>query len=210
MRRVPDPIWEIAFDQYGVFSAAQAVAAGVRAQSMPKLLAIGAIHRVYRGVYRVDAYPTGDQLEYDGIQPWQIAAAALWVRGEPAVIGGRTALRLSETSNYRSDAPQIEIIVPTKLRITRDIPPEILILRADLERVETKSFAGALRVTKLGRTLRDCLVGVEDRYLMEAIVRGRKRFPSELLLDEAVELAECINAPHLIPQLRTESVGTAS
>lgn len=82
---------EIALDQHGFVTAAQAVAEGIPKTELPKLAARERVERVAHGVYRIPQVPA---TPYDN---W--ALAVLWTGAEEACLSHETALAAWDVSD---------------------------------------------------------------------------------------------------------------
>src|SRR5439155_17660696 len=99
-----------AAQQHGVFSAAQALAAGMSRDAMRHRVVSGRWGRVHRGVFRIaGSAPTSDQ-----------ALTAAWLAaGDGAVVSHRTAARLAGFP-LRSDAVELTV-ASTATRVRRGL-----------------------------------------------------------------------------------------
>lgn len=79
-----DDLWEVAVDQYGYVTTADAARLGVPVVEVAKLAARGGLTRVSQGVYRFPQWPVGANDH--------LMEAVLWTRDPTAVLSHDTAL----------------------------------------------------------------------------------------------------------------------
>jgi predicted transcriptional regulator of viral defense system len=173
MTRLAPTIFDLASEHDGVFTAAEAVDAGISHEALAMSARRGTLRRLSRGIYRLVAFPSNEEQ----VQLWE---AVLWPttrRGPIAgwgVLSHLTALKL----NYallEYTPPKVSISIPTELRIRRTPPTWLDIHRADLPDDDVTSNIGP-PVTTLERTLRDCIdAGVERRLLRPVLEDSRLR-----------------------------------
>ncbi len=142
-------IFEIAEDQLGYFTAAQARAAGVKPVTLVKMGQRGTVQRVSWGVYRLPNFPV---LPYA-----QFMAASLWPQarriGIQGVISHASALSLYDLSD--ASPAQVHITLPKATRLNRAVPAYLIVHRADLPPTDVQQVHG-LPVTTPERSIRDC------------------------------------------------------
>jgi predicted transcriptional regulator of viral defense system len=147
-REWPDRLYDIAENQLGYFTAAQARAAGVHPVRLVQLHQRGDIERVSRGVYRLTRFPLSPLGEY--------MEAALWPQvrrpGARAVISHVSALALHELSEV--SPAKIHITLPPELRIRRAVPFRLVLHIASLTPKDVQLVDG-VPVTTPARTIRD-------------------------------------------------------
>jgi predicted transcriptional regulator of viral defense system len=167
MSRLGSAIFELASEHDGVFTAAEAIDAGISHEALAMSARRGTVRRLSRGIYRLVAYPSNEEQ----VQLWE---AVLWPttrRGpiaEWGVLSHLTALRLNYTL-LEYTPPKVSITISPALRIRRTPPAWLDIHRADLPDEDVTSNIGP-PVTTLERTLRDCIdAGVERRLLLRVI-----------------------------------------
>ena len=158
-------IHALAIDQFGVFSAEQARAAGVTPAALFEMVKRERLQKVAFGLYRDPAVPESRLTPY--------STAVLWPHGTTGVLSHETALALMELSDTNPAA--IHITVPKAHRPRRRQPPPGVVLhRADLGEDEVGSVDG-LPVTTAARTLRDCAAaGVGPALLRQALADARR------------------------------------
>lgn len=140
-----DTAYEVALDQFGYFTTAQARREGVTIQAIFMMAKRGTIERRSHSVYRVTAIPPSP------LDPYM--EATLWPSKTHGVISHETALELFEISDV--NPAKIHITVQRKYRTHRDVPVLYVLHFADLDASDITSFEG-IPVTKPVRTIRDC------------------------------------------------------
>lgn len=100
-----DRLVEVAAEQRGFVTPADAEAVGVNPVELRKMAARGRLERVAHGVYRLAAFPHRHNDE--------LMAAVLWT-GKRGVIGGQTALALYELCDV--NPRRIDVVVPVDYR----------------------------------------------------------------------------------------------
>ncbi|HEX9938406.1 MAG TPA: type IV toxin-antitoxin system AbiEi family antitoxin domain-containing protein [Longimicrobium sp.] len=138
-------IYELAADQFGYFTTAQAHELGVDRMAVVMMERRGTIERVSRGVYRLLQFPVEPEGQY--------MEASLWPRGTTAVVSHESALALFELSDV--DPVRIHITVPKNFRVRRGVPARLAIHHADLPESD-QTLHNGIPVTTVSRTLRDC------------------------------------------------------
>jgi predicted transcriptional regulator of viral defense system len=140
-----EKVQELAMDQYGYVTTAQARKGGVSADTLRKMAERGPLARVSWGVYRVPTFPPSPYAEY--------MEASLWPAGARGVISHQSALALRELSDVSPSA--IHITVPEDFRIRRDVPAHLAVHHAELADHEVTLFEGIL-CTSAARAIEDC------------------------------------------------------
>jgi predicted transcriptional regulator of viral defense system len=159
-RRWDTTLYDLAENQSGYFTAAQARAAGLHPVRLVQLERSEDIERLSRGVYRLARYP---------ISPFgQYMEASLWpqvrrpeMRG---VISHESALALYGLSDVSPS--KVHITLPPELRIRRTPPAQLVIHYASLDPKDVQMFEG-IPVTTAERAIRD----VHAAHLGPALVR---------------------------------------
>jgi len=188
MPRIASTIFDLAREHDGVFTAAEAVDAGISHEALAMSARRGTVRRLSRGIYRLIAYPANEEQ----VQLWE---AVLWPttrRGPIAgwgVLSHLTALQL-HYALLEYTPPKVSITIPTTLRIRRTPPAWLDIHRADLPGDDVTSDIGP-PATTLERTLRDCLdAGVENRLLRPVLEDSHLR--DEMSAEQIANLRERI------------------
>ncbi|MFI5914609.1 type IV toxin-antitoxin system AbiEi family antitoxin domain-containing protein [Dactylosporangium sp. NPDC051541] len=165
---------EVAEDQWGLVTRAQALAVGVPRATFTRLVTAGALVRVARSVYRVAGGPDVDHLDLRAA--WlQIDPLALpWQRVQSdrlAVVSHRSAAELYGLGDLIADIHEFDVPVRTQTRrkdvrlYLRQVPPE------------DRDLIGGLPVTRVHRIVADLLDGHEDgsavaTIAVDAVRRG--------------------------------------
>lgn len=154
-------VHEIALEQGGYFTVAQARRVGVSSEVIGAMKRRGNIERISTGVYRIAGYP---------ISHWdQYMAASLWPEtrreGVRGTISHASALSMYEISD--ANPQKIHITIPKTVRIRRRPPPYMVLHRADLAPAEVREMNG-IPVTNPERTIRDCHLA----HMGSAIIKG--------------------------------------
>jgi predicted transcriptional regulator of viral defense system len=175
-------LYELAHDQAGYFTAAQARAAGIHQVRLVQLHKHGDLERVTRGVYRLARYPVSPVGQY--------IEAALWpqVRRPEAcgVISHESALALYGLSD--ASPAKIHVTLPATLRIRRATPKQLVIHHADLPPADVQRVDG-VPVTTPERTIRDAHAAhLGPALIRQAIADGRRS--GRLTHDQADRLAQ--------------------
>ena len=141
-----DAVHELALDQHGVLTTAQAKELGIDPRTLWAMAKRGRIRRISFGVYQDPGVPDTRWTEY--------MRAALWPQGVTGVLSHATALALMELSDVNPS--RIHMTLPLGHRVRRRQPPPVLVLHwADLPDEDVGSIEG-VPVTKAARALRDC------------------------------------------------------
>ena len=173
-------LYELADDQIGYFTAAQARAAGLHQVRLAQLHQRGDIERVTRGVYRLTRYPISPLGQY--------MEAALWpqVRRPDAhgVISHESALAIYGLSD--ASPAKVHVTLPTDFRIRRAVPKRLALHYADLTPKDVQRVEG-VPVTTAARAIRDA----HASHLGPALIRqaiGDGQRTGHLTLDTAERL----------------------
>ncbi|MDO5067885.1 MAG: type IV toxin-antitoxin system AbiEi family antitoxin domain-containing protein [Propionibacteriaceae bacterium] len=115
---------EVALDQHGLVTTAQAAAEGVSNAELSMMVARDRLDRVAHGVYRVPQVPETE------FEPYQLAV--LWTGAPEACLSHETALAAWEISDVNPDRIHITVSATRRIRRARgeqyvvhyeDIPP---------------------------------------------------------------------------------------
>lgn len=161
-------LYEIAENQAGYFTAAQARAAGLHQVRVVQLAQQGAVERVSRGVYRFTRFPISQLSHY--------MEAVLWPQvRRPDVVGvisHESALAIHELSDV--SPARIHVTLPTSVRIRREVPKRLVIHYADLTGEDVETVEG-VPVTTPARSIRDAHTSHLGADLVgQAIADGRR------------------------------------
>ena len=160
-----DRLYEVAAAQEGYFTTHQAAEAGYSPQLLVHHLASGRATRVRRGVYRLVHFPAGEHEDL----------VMLWLWSDRAgVFSHETALTL----HHLSDAlpVQHDLTLPEAWRPRRFRVPEGLLLHyADIPKKD-RTWFGAVPVTSVRQTLRDCAAdGIAPDLVRQAAKQALRR-----------------------------------
>ncbi len=176
---------ELAADQFGLVTLADAKDVGYDPNTVAKLATRGQLERLSRGVYRVPFLAGGEMAAY--------MAAALWPQGARGVLTHETALDLWDVSDV--NPTKLHITVPKDHRPQRSIPKGYVIHREDLDPAEVSAIAG-VPVVKLAHAIRQAAAEHVGRDLLEQATRhGRER--GLLSATEQEQLVKDLDLDHL-------------
>jgi predicted transcriptional regulator of viral defense system len=157
-------VYEIAEEQSGYVTTAQAAAANVSKDALAKMAARGVLDRVSWGLYRLTRFPPSALDQY--------VEATLWPLTVQAVISHESALALYGLSDV--NPAKIHVTVPRSLRIRREVPKWLVLHRAALGEAEREVYEG-VPVTTPERTIRDCHAAhLGPALVRQAIHDGRR------------------------------------
>jgi predicted transcriptional regulator of viral defense system len=140
-----DAVHDLALDQHGVFTTAQARELGVHPKSVAAMAKRGRLHRLSFGVYQDLGAP---------VTPWtEYMSASFWPRGATGVLSHETALSIMELSDV--SPARIHLTIPSGYRTRRTRPPVLILHWADLPEEDIGVVEG-VPVTKAARAIRDC------------------------------------------------------
>lgn len=153
---------EVAVDQHGLVTSAQAAESGVSLASLSMMVRRGRLKKVARGLYRVPQVPV---TPYDSFMQ-----AVLWTGFPEACLSHDSALDAWEISDINPD--KIHLTVAARRRITRQIPHSYDIHRQDLLPEQVTWWEGIPTVTA-ATAIRQCLAsGVPTYLIRQAIERS--------------------------------------
>lgn len=157
-------LYELAEDQNGYFTRAQAKEAGVTRPTLSKMVRRGELERVSWGVYRLVRFPPSPNDPY--------VAATLWPLNVRGVISHESALTLYGLSDV--NPAKVHLTLPRSFRLQRDVPKGMVIHRADLNDEEIGLHDG-IPITRPERTIRDCHVAdLGPALIRQAIADGAR------------------------------------
>ena len=174
-------LYEIAEDQSGFFTAAQAKAAGLHQVRLVQLAEQGDVERHTRGVYRVTRFPVSQFGHY--------MAAVLWPQvRRPDVVGvvsHQSALSIHGLSDV--SPARIHLTLPVTVRLRRLVPRTLVIHYADLAPGEVERVEG-VPVTTPSRSIRDAHAShLGSELIGKAIADGRRSGALRLAEADALE-----------------------
>jgi predicted transcriptional regulator of viral defense system len=161
-------LYDIAEDQAGYFTAAQARAAGLHQVRLVQLANQGNLERVSRGVYRFTRFPISRLGHY--------MEAVLWPQVRrpdvTAVVSHQSALGIHQLSDV--SPARVHLTLPASVRMRREIPKGLVIHYADLATADVERVEG-VPVTTPTRTIRDAHAShLGDEIVAKAIADGRR------------------------------------
>jgi predicted transcriptional regulator of viral defense system len=157
-------LFDLAVDQHGYLTTAQARAEGVRARTLAMMAQRGTIERVSQGLYRLIHFPLGDRAAY--------MEASLWPVGTRGIISHESALALYEISDVNPS--KIHITVPGVFRVRRSLPAHLVVHHAELKDDEV-DWVDAVPVTTVQRTILDCSAAhLGPEIIRQAIDDGQR------------------------------------
>jgi predicted transcriptional regulator of viral defense system len=159
-------IYEIAEQQFGYITTAQALTAGLRSNAVVLMARRGVLDRVSRGVYRLVSYPSGPLDEY--------MEAVLWPQGgTQGVISHASALVFHELSDV--SPAKMHVTLPRSYRVRRSAPRH-LVIHYDPLPPEDVTKVNGIPVTTPMRTIRDAIADhLSPALIRQAIADGRRR-----------------------------------
>lgn len=153
---------EIALDQHGFVTAAQAVDDGIPKTELPKLAARGRVERITHGMYRIPQVPA---TPYDNL-----ALAVLWTGAPEACLSHETALAAWDVSDVNPERIHLNIAHGRRLR--RSGGERYVIHRRDLN-PDQRTWWEGIPITDLPTTIEDCVrMGTPTYLIRQAIERG--------------------------------------
>lgn len=155
---------EVALDQHGLVTAAQAEESGVSRPSLSYLVKNGRIARVERGVYRIPQVPYSP---YDELQQ-----VLLWA-GEGATLSYDTALSAWDVCDINPTL--VHVSVPKSRRIQKAAQPNVRLHKEDIGEYRVKWWEG-MPTASLELALEQCIDrGVSSHIIDQALRNGASR-----------------------------------
>ena len=165
--RVFTEIADIAADQNGLVTTADARKAGINPLRLVDMERRGTAERVERGVYRIPLVAPHNDLE-------QLTRATMWLtRGRRAVLCHDTALDLHDLCDINPG--QIHITVPAGYRFGREVPALYTVHKRDLDPRDITYYEGIPIVTPRRAILDGIESGVRTDLLRQAIDTAGRR-----------------------------------
>lgn len=153
---------EIALNQHGFVTAAQAVDDGIPKTELPKLAARGRVERITHGMYRIPQVPA---TPYDNL-----ALAVLWTGAQEACLSHETALAAWDVSDVNPE--RIHLTIARGRRLRRSGGERYVIHRRDLN-PDQRTWREGIPITDLPTTIEDCVrMGAPTYLIRQAIERG--------------------------------------
>ncbi|MDR1635086.1 MAG: hypothetical protein LBS27_09260 [Bifidobacteriaceae bacterium] len=106
---VREQLWDVAVDQYGYVTAADAAALGIAPVELAKLAHTDKLKHISQGVYRFPEWPVSGNDH--------LMEAVLWTRDAKAVLSHDTALDVLDLCDVNPD--QVHVTVPRGRRVRR-------------------------------------------------------------------------------------------
>ena len=165
-----DRLYQIAAEQAGYFTTAQAIKAGFQDSTHPYHVQTGSWRREWRGIYRLARYPNSDDSHY--------VLWSLWSRNREGIPQGiyshETALALFEPADVMP--AKIHMTVPRSFRRHSQIPQVLDLHFGQIFSNEIEEREG-YRVTKPMRTIIDLALEemVSADIIRQAIREGKQR-----------------------------------
>lgn len=157
-------VYELAAEQNGYLTTAQARGVGVSRDALKKMQTRGTLERVSHGVYRLVHFPASPLNQY--------VEATLWPSPARAVISHETALSIYGLSD--TNPATVHITLPRTWRKRRKVPKYLEIHRLDLGDSDVNIYEG-VPVTTPERTIRDCHAAhLGAALIRQAIADGRR------------------------------------
>ena len=158
-----DDIYEIAADNYGLVTYAQAREAGLVGAELNRYVADGRLRKLGHGVYKLSRWvPT----------PYDSYAEAVTLAGEGSYLSGSSVLAMHDLALVNPST--VEVSVPGRSR--RSLPPWVKAVRADgpaptaYEGIPSQSVADAIRAcrrTVMPERLADAVEDARDGGLLK-------------------------------------------
>jgi predicted transcriptional regulator of viral defense system len=153
-----DALREIAYDNHGYVTTAEAAGVGVPAVELPKLTARGGLDHIGYGLYRVTDIPPTDEDQF---------AEATLRAGDDAYLRGDAVLALLGLA----DVNPKKITVGTTRRVRRAMPPYVKLIQT-LAETRTVRYRG-IRAQHVAEALLECRGRVPAGRLRDAAVKAR-------------------------------------
>jgi len=169
---------DIALDQHGLVTFAQAIASGIPQPQLAQLVARGRIDRIAHGVYRIPQVP---ETPYDLYH-----RAVLWTGVPEACLSHETALLAWDISDINPES--IHLTVGSKRRLRRAGGQHYIIHHEDIE-PEHISWWQGIPIVDIPTSVRQCIDwGIPSYIISQALDRGKKT--GGLLVSEIEILSE--------------------
>lgn len=161
---------EVALDQHGFVTTAQALHEGVSHAEMSTMVARSRLERAAHGVYRVPQVPETEQDEYQ--------LAVLWTGAPEACLSHDTALAVWEISDINPD--RIHVTVARHRRLRRAGGERYIVHRDDVDKKRVTWWQG-IRTVDVATAISQCIASGVASYLIRQAIdhAGRtSRLPS--------------------------------
>jgi predicted transcriptional regulator of viral defense system len=199
-------IAQLAADQWGLLTAAQATAVGVTRMMLTRMTATGELERVIYGVYATSAALADELLDkralWLSLDPSRTAEERLTRRHEAGVLSHATAAALHGIGDILDD--RVEVTMPQRQQTRRE---ELRLHKAVLRPDEVTSADG-LPVTTPPRTIADLVVAGHDRDHVATALADAVRRDLTTLEEVRVALDEGLGpsrSPEVFDELRASA-----
>jgi len=171
-----DRVLEVAAENHGYLTVADAAAAGIDPVALRKLAAAGRLEHAAHGLYRVPVLASGAHAPYAEVVAWT---------GGRGVISHESALDLLELCDV--NPPLIHITVPRAYAPRRRGGELYRVWRRAIDPAAVTQVDG-VPVMCAAESIRDCLTyGTDTHLLLQACATGRRE---GYLTDEQVQILE--------------------
>ena len=159
-----DRLREVALDQHGFVTSAQAADLGVSSSLLAMMVRRGRLDHVSRGVYRVG--------QVQAAASDVLMQAVLWTGFPEACLSHDSALDAWEISDINPN--EIHVTVGARRRVERSIPDGYVIHREDLDSSQ-RTWWEAIPIVTPATAIRQCLEsGVQTYLIRQALDRSAK------------------------------------
>jgi len=155
---------EIALDQHGLVTTAQALELGITKPNLSNLTRRGRLERVAHGVYRVP------QIPYTQYEPYMLAL--LWTGASEATLSHETALDAYEVSDINPH--KIHITINKGKRIRRTGGTKYILHKQNLIQ-EQKTWWEQMPIVRLPVAIEQCIDYGTPTYLLRQAIESGKR-----------------------------------
>lgn len=156
-----DRLREVALDQHGFVTTAQALGEGVSKATLSKLAARGRIERVAHGVYRIPQVPA-DRFD-------RFMLAVLWTGAPEAIVSHESALDMCGVCDVNPKA--IDVTVARGRRIARRGGEGYELHSEDIAAVD-RAWREGVPVVRLRKAIEQCIIAGTPTYLLEQAVEN--------------------------------------
>jgi predicted transcriptional regulator of viral defense system len=163
-----DVLYEIAADNYGLVTFAEAQAVGIKGVELTRFVKNGRLERLGQGIYKLTQYiPT----------PYDQYAQAVAIVGQEAYVHGESVLAMHNLALVNP----LKTTVATTKRTRKKLPNWIRVVAANRQD-EVTSYEG-IPCQSVADALRFC----KDRVMKERLADALRVAVHEGLVDEAIE-----------------------
>jgi predicted transcriptional regulator of viral defense system len=192
-------LFEIASEQQGYFTAAQAIESGFQDATHPYHIKNGDWIREWRGIYRIARYPRTDDGHY--------ALWSLWSRNRKRMRQGiyshQTALSLFDLSDIMPE--KIHMTVPLGFRRHSEIPGVLILHHGKIMPQEIEEREG-YGVTRPVRTIVDLVI---EEYVSTDIIRQAYKEAKQRGLITEDEFKRYRKNPEIFRKIKENLAGIA-